>query len=39
MDFFYASAFGVAPPDAYEQLLLDAMLGDATLSWSPPTSG
>ena len=31
MDFFYASAFGVKPPDAYERLLLDAMLGDATL--------
>jgi glucose-6-phosphate 1-dehydrogenase len=31
MDFFYASAFGVEPPEAYERLLLDAMLGDATL--------
>jgi glucose-6-phosphate 1-dehydrogenase len=31
MDFFYASAFGVDAPEAYERLLLDAMLGDATL--------
>jgi glucose-6-phosphate 1-dehydrogenase len=31
MDFRYGSAFGVAVPDAYERLLLDAMLGDPTL--------
>jgi glucose-6-phosphate 1-dehydrogenase len=31
MDFFYGSAFGEAGPDAYEPLLLDAMLGDPTL--------
>ena len=31
MDFFYASAFGIDAPEAYERLLLDAMLGDATL--------
>lgn len=31
MDFTYATAFGVEPPEAYERLLLDAMLGDATL--------
>lgn len=31
MDFFYGSAFGEAGPDAYERLLLDAMLGDPTL--------
>lgn len=31
MDFDYASAFGKEPPDAYERLLLDAALGDATL--------
>lgn len=31
MDFGYASAFGREPPDAYERLLLDAALGDATL--------
>ena len=31
MDFFYASAFGIEPPEAYERLLLDAMVGDATL--------
>lgn len=31
MDFRYGSSFGVAAPEAYERLLLDAMLGDATL--------
>ena len=32
MDFRYGTSFGVTdPPDAYERLLLDAMLGDATL--------
>ena len=31
MDFFYGAAFLEDPPDAYERLLLDAMIGDATL--------
>ena len=31
MNFRYGSAFGMAGPEAYETLLLDAMLGDATL--------
>jgi glucose-6-phosphate 1-dehydrogenase len=31
MDFCYAKGFGVAPPAAYETLLLDVMRGDATL--------
>ena len=31
MDFLYGQAFGVRTPDAYERLLLDAMLGDQTL--------
>ena len=31
MDFRYGSSFGVEPPEAYERLLLDAMLGDPTL--------
>ncbi|MBA2754369.1 MAG: glucose-6-phosphate dehydrogenase [Chloroflexia bacterium] len=31
MDFFYGASFGEAGPDAYERLLLDAMLGDPTL--------
>ncbi len=31
MDFRYGSVFGADPPEAYERLLLDAMLGDATL--------
>ncbi len=31
MDFCYQSGFGVRSPDAYETLLLDVMLGDATL--------
>jgi len=31
MDFDYAEAFGEHPPEAYERLLLDVMLGDQTL--------
>jgi len=31
MDFRYGEAFGESPPDAYERLLMDAMLGDASL--------
>jgi glucose-6-phosphate 1-dehydrogenase len=31
MDFRYGSSFGVDAPEAYERLLLDAMLGDPTL--------
>jgi glucose-6-phosphate 1-dehydrogenase len=31
MDFGYGSAFGGSGPEAYERLLLDAMLGDPTL--------
>jgi glucose-6-phosphate 1-dehydrogenase len=31
MDFQYGAAFGETGPDAYERLLLDAMLGDPTL--------
>ncbi len=31
MDFDYASAFGVSSANGYERLLLDAMMGDATL--------
>ncbi|HYE66446.1 MAG TPA: glucose-6-phosphate dehydrogenase [Pyrinomonadaceae bacterium] len=31
MDFRYGSSFGVEPPEAYERLLLDCMLGDSTL--------
>jgi glucose-6-phosphate 1-dehydrogenase len=31
MDFLYGRSFGVEPPEAYERLLLDAMLGDPTL--------
>ncbi len=31
MDFRYATSFGMASYSAYERLLLDAMLGDATL--------
>ena len=31
MDFTYGSAFAVDSPDAYETLILDAMLGDASL--------
>jgi glucose-6-phosphate 1-dehydrogenase len=31
MDFRYGTAFAAAPPEAYERLLLDAMLGDPSL--------
>jgi glucose-6-phosphate 1-dehydrogenase len=31
MDFFYGGAFRTSLPEAYERLLLDAMLGDPTL--------
>ena len=31
MDFFYGGTFREGLPDAYERLILDAMLGDATL--------
>jgi len=31
MDFRYGSAFGTTAPDAYERLILDAMLGDQSL--------
>jgi glucose-6-phosphate 1-dehydrogenase len=31
MDFLYGGAFRVGLPEAYERLILDAMLGDATL--------
>lgn len=31
MDFRYGAAFGESAPDAYERLLLDAMLGDPSL--------
>jgi glucose-6-phosphate 1-dehydrogenase len=31
MEFSYGAAFGQEPPEAYERLLLDAMLGDSTL--------
>jgi len=31
MDFRYGSAFGSSGPEAYERLILDAMLGDPTL--------
>ncbi len=31
MDFRYGTSFGTRTPDAYERLLLDALLGDATL--------
>ena len=31
MDFRYGEAFGVTAPDAYERLVMDAMLGDASL--------
>jgi glucose-6-phosphate 1-dehydrogenase len=31
MDFRYNSSFGVESPEAYERLLLDALLGDSTL--------
>jgi len=31
MEFRYGSSFGVEPPEAYERLLLDCLLGDMTL--------
>ena len=31
MEFRYAFSFGAEPPEAYERLLLDCMLGDTTL--------
>jgi len=31
MDFSYEEAFGAQPPEAYERLLLDGLVGDATL--------
>lgn len=31
MDFRYGTSFGAAPPEAYERLLLDALVGDSTL--------
>lgn len=31
MDFAYSSYFGLAPPEAYERLIYDCMLGDGTL--------
>jgi glucose-6-phosphate 1-dehydrogenase len=31
MEFRYGSSFGVEPPEAYERLILDCMLGDSTL--------
>lgn len=31
MEFRYGSSFGVEPPEAYERLLLDCLLGDNTL--------
>jgi glucose-6-phosphate 1-dehydrogenase len=31
MDFRYGSTFGAASPEAYERLLLDVLIGDATL--------
>ncbi|MCD4823595.1 MAG: glucose-6-phosphate dehydrogenase, partial [Phycisphaerae bacterium] len=31
MDFGYEESFGAVPPEAYERLLLDAAVGDATL--------
>lgn len=31
MDFGYRGTFGAAPPEAYQRLFLDALLGDATL--------
>jgi glucose-6-phosphate 1-dehydrogenase len=31
MQFFYREAFKASPPEAYETLLLDVMIGDATL--------
>ncbi len=31
MDFRYSSYFGQTPPEAYERLILDCMVGDTTL--------
>jgi glucose-6-phosphate 1-dehydrogenase len=31
MDFFYGSSFTREPPEAYERLILDCMIGDSTL--------
>lgn len=31
MDFSYSETFGGSPPEAYERLLLDCLMGDATL--------
>ena len=31
MDFRYGTSFGVEPPEAYERLILDCLLGDSTL--------
>ncbi len=31
MDFYYKTAFGSSPGEAYETLLIDALRGDATL--------
>ena len=31
MDFRYGTSFGTEPPEAYERLLLDCMIGDGTL--------
>ena len=31
LDFFYKTAFNVEPPEAYERLIFDAMVGDQTL--------
>lgn len=31
MEFRYATSFGAEPPEAYERLLLDTMIGDSTL--------
>jgi glucose-6-phosphate 1-dehydrogenase len=33
MDFSYRSTFGSEPPEPYERLLLDCMVGDQTLFW------
>jgi glucose-6-phosphate 1-dehydrogenase len=31
MDFLYETSFGATPPEAYERLILDSMIGDSTL--------
>ena len=38
MDFLYGGAFRTSLPEAYERLILDAMLGDATPSHAPTRS-